>query len=291
LIEHGTLRQSTADAVFFVFDVEAANWAEMLQKTSEFLAPLSVFSAATHEWTAIAQQALVPWETEGQLKMLCQFCSINTGAAIQTTLDIAEGLVKGSSSSSSSSGWEWRKCFEETTDCRYPGTRNITYLEAADFNSDKTDVVYGFDEQKAQQEFRLSNPANKAAKAAAKGAAKALEAAVKKAEKVAKRAQTVADKAKAAEKKEAKKEAKKKAKEAKKEAKEAKKEAKKKAKEEGGEEGGEGGEEGGEEEVEGGGEEGGGGDEEEGEGEEGEGERGIEPSSTSAHAKEHGGYT
>jgi hypothetical protein len=46
LIGHGTLRQSRADAVFFVFDVEAANWAEVLQKTIVFLAPLSAFSAA-----------------------------------------------------------------------------------------------------------------------------------------------------------------------------------------------------------------------------------------------------
>jgi hypothetical protein len=44
LIEHGTLQQSIHDAVFFVFDVEAANWAEVLQKKNAFAALLSGFS-------------------------------------------------------------------------------------------------------------------------------------------------------------------------------------------------------------------------------------------------------
>jgi hypothetical protein len=44
LIEHGTLQQSTHDAGFFVFDVEAENWAEMLQKNIAFVALLSRFS-------------------------------------------------------------------------------------------------------------------------------------------------------------------------------------------------------------------------------------------------------
>jgi hypothetical protein len=56
LIEHGTLQQSTHDAVFFVFDVEAANWAEMLQKNITFVAPLSEFSAAPQGWKAAVQQ-------------------------------------------------------------------------------------------------------------------------------------------------------------------------------------------------------------------------------------------
>jgi hypothetical protein len=41
LIEHGTLQQSTHDTVFFVFDVEAADWAEMLQKNIAFVALLA----------------------------------------------------------------------------------------------------------------------------------------------------------------------------------------------------------------------------------------------------------
>jgi hypothetical protein len=84
-----------------------------------------------------------------------------------------------------------------------------TSNEAADFATrDKTDVPYGADEQKAQQEFKLvkaeaavkkaakkaansaaetavKKAAKKAANSAAKGAKKALEAAVKKAEKAA----------------------------------------------------------------------------------------------------------
>jgi hypothetical protein len=58
LIEHGTLRQSTADAVFFVFDVEAANWAEMILKISAFLALLSVFSEAAPGWAATVQHTI-----------------------------------------------------------------------------------------------------------------------------------------------------------------------------------------------------------------------------------------
>jgi hypothetical protein len=84
LIEHGTLRQSTHDAVFFVFDVEAANWAEVLQKTIAFVALLSGFSAAAQGWTATVQQTLTPWvpDIKGQLKMLYQFNSIVSGASI-----------------------------------------------------------------------------------------------------------------------------------------------------------------------------------------------------------------
>jgi hypothetical protein len=83
-IEHGALRQSTHDAVFFVFDVEAANWAEMLQKNIAFVAPLSGFSAAAQGWTATVQQTVVPWvpDIKGQLKVLYQFTRIHTGAAI-----------------------------------------------------------------------------------------------------------------------------------------------------------------------------------------------------------------
>jgi hypothetical protein len=108
LIEHGTLLKSTADAIFFVFDVEAANWAEMVLKTSAFVALLSGFSDAAHGhdgWTAAVQQTKKPWvpEIKGQLEMLYQFTSTTTsivsGVAIQTTttLDIAAGgLVKSS---------------------------------------------------------------------------------------------------------------------------------------------------------------------------------------------------
>jgi hypothetical protein len=104
LIEHGTLQQSTHDAVFFVFDVEAANWAEMLQKNIAFVALLSRFSVEAQGWTATVEQTQKPWAPETDcngeqtLKYLYQFTSIKTGAAIKTTLAIAAGLVKSSSS-------------------------------------------------------------------------------------------------------------------------------------------------------------------------------------------------
>ena len=67
-----------------MFDVEAADWAEMLQKNIAFVALLSGFSAAPQGWTAAVQQTQKPWvpETEGQLKYLHQFNSVKNGAAI-----------------------------------------------------------------------------------------------------------------------------------------------------------------------------------------------------------------
>jgi hypothetical protein len=60
LIEHGTLQKSTHDAVFFAFDVEAVNWAEMLQKNIAFVALQSGFSAAPQGWTETVQQTQKP---------------------------------------------------------------------------------------------------------------------------------------------------------------------------------------------------------------------------------------
>jgi hypothetical protein len=140
LIEHGTLQQSTHDAVFFVFDVEAANWAEMLQKISAFVAILSEFSAAPQGWKATVQRTQTPWvpETEGQLKILYQFNSIKNGAAIQTTLAIAADLVKSNSSSSSSSG----SGESDSKKQRTATTRDVTTLEAAAFLTEGKDISH-----------------------------------------------------------------------------------------------------------------------------------------------------
>jgi hypothetical protein len=124
------------DAAFFVFDdAEAESWAEVLQKIIAFIALLSAFSAAAHEWTAAVKQTAQPWvpPIEGQLKMLYQFCSIKTGAAIQTMLEFPAGLVRSSSSSSSSSGsGESSSGGSGESASKKQRTEDITYLEAAD---------------------------------------------------------------------------------------------------------------------------------------------------------------
>jgi hypothetical protein len=104
LIEHGTLRQSTHDAVFFVFDVEAANWAEMLQKIIAFAAPLSQWIQCcgtgvdcNSTTDSEAMDARDKRATEDAISVY-SYPHPHTGAAIQTTLAIAAGLVKSSSS-------------------------------------------------------------------------------------------------------------------------------------------------------------------------------------------------
>jgi hypothetical protein len=132
----------------------------MLQKNSAFVALLSRFSAAAPGWTATVQQTQKPWvpETKGQLKTLYQFTSIKTGAAIHTTLAIAAGLVKSSSSSSSRSG----SCESASKKQRTADTRDVTYLAAAAFaHEDKTDVPYRADALKEQQLYKLAKVAKK----------------------------------------------------------------------------------------------------------------------------------
>jgi hypothetical protein len=43
LIEHGTLRPAKAAALFFVFDVQASDWAEVLTKLALFCVALRGF--------------------------------------------------------------------------------------------------------------------------------------------------------------------------------------------------------------------------------------------------------
>ena len=200
LIEHGTLQQSTHDAVFFVFDVEAENWAEMLQKNIAFVTLLSEFSEAAPGWTATVQQTVVPWvpEPEGQLKPLYQFNSIQNGAAIKTTLAIAADLIKSNSSSSSSSGsGESASKKQRTAD-----TRDVTSLEAADFaTADKCDVPYGADALKEQQLYKLAKLAKAAAQAEKKEEKKEKKAEKQRKKEAAKKAKKDAKEAKKAAKK------------------------------------------------------------------------------------------
>jgi hypothetical protein len=145
-------------------------------------------------------------ETKGQLEYLYQFTRAKTGAAIQTTLAIAAGLVKSSSSGSRSGSCESASKKQRTAD-----TRDVTYLEAAAFlTEDKTDVPYGADALKEQQEYKLAKLAKKAAVEVAKAAAQAAQKAAKDAKKAAKAAEQEAAKkakkdAKAAEQEAAKK--------------------------------------------------------------------------------------
>jgi hypothetical protein len=130
-------------------------------------------------------------ETEGQLKDLYQFTRAKTGAAIQTTLAIAAGPVKSSSSSSGSGSCESASKKQRTAD-----TRDVTYLEAAAFlTGDKTDVPYGADALKEQQLYKLA----KVAKAAVKVAKSAVTAAAQAAKEAAKKAAEKAKEAKEAE--------------------------------------------------------------------------------------------
>jgi hypothetical protein len=109
------------------------------------------------------QQTQKPWvpETKGQLEVLYQFTRIKTGAAIQTTLAIAAGLVKSSSSSSSRSG----SCESASKKQRTGDTRDVTYLEATAFaTGNKTNVLYGADAVKEHQLNKLAKVAKKAKK-------------------------------------------------------------------------------------------------------------------------------
>jgi hypothetical protein len=48
VIKHGTLRTATVDAVFFVFDVFASDWAEVLAKLGKWLALIGCFGQAAY---------------------------------------------------------------------------------------------------------------------------------------------------------------------------------------------------------------------------------------------------
>jgi hypothetical protein len=85
VIKHGTLRPATDDAVFFVFDVYAINWAAMLLKLSKWLGLIGCFGQAaytTAKW-ASALPALTKFEE------LRQFNGMKTGQAVVDTLDFA----------------------------------------------------------------------------------------------------------------------------------------------------------------------------------------------------------
>jgi hypothetical protein len=59
VIKHGTLRTATDDAVFFVFDVFASDWAQMLAKLGRCLALIGCFGQApytTAKWASTAPQ-------------------------------------------------------------------------------------------------------------------------------------------------------------------------------------------------------------------------------------------
>ena len=110
--------------------------------------------------------------------MLYQFTSIVTGAAIQTALDIAAGLVGSSSGGGRSGSGESASKKQRTA-----AHRDVTYLEAAAFaHGDKTDVPYGADALKEQQLYKLAKVAKAAVevtKSAATAAAQAAKAAKK----------------------------------------------------------------------------------------------------------------
>jgi hypothetical protein len=96
LIEHGTLRPANAAALFFVFDVQALDWAAVLTKLALFWVSLRGFGQAA-EWasTGVRQTNWAP-EVE-QLRVLNQFGSMETGAGIKRTLVFAASLMSGSS--------------------------------------------------------------------------------------------------------------------------------------------------------------------------------------------------
>ena len=97
VIKHGTLRPATDDAVFFVFDVYAIDWAAMLLKLVKWLGLIGGFGHAAY--TAAIGQSPLPLPG---LEVLRQFSAMGSGKTIDDTLDLAASL-SGSSSQSSSS--------------------------------------------------------------------------------------------------------------------------------------------------------------------------------------------
>jgi hypothetical protein len=63
LIEHGTLRPAKAAALFFVFDVQASDWTEVLAKLALFCVALRGFKQA-EEWVPTLRQTA--WEPKGE---------------------------------------------------------------------------------------------------------------------------------------------------------------------------------------------------------------------------------
>ena len=94
VIKHGTLRPATDDAVFFVFDVYAINWAAMLLELSKWLGLIGGFGHATY--TAANWQSTQPLT---ELEELKQFQGMKTGQTIVDTVAFAASL-SGSSSRS-----------------------------------------------------------------------------------------------------------------------------------------------------------------------------------------------
>jgi hypothetical protein len=130
LIEHGTLRPANAAALFFVFDVQASDWAEVLTKLALFCVALGGFGQAA-EWVPTLRQTA--WAPKGeQLTALYQFISTKTGAGIKITLDFAASLMGGSSTQSGSGDESASK------ELKITGT---TYLTTTDFTTSiKVDV-------------------------------------------------------------------------------------------------------------------------------------------------------
>ena len=87
VIKHGTLRPATDDAVFFVFDVYAINWAAMLLKLSKWLGLIGGFGHATY--TAANWQSTQPLT---ELEGLRQLQGMKTGQTTVDTLDFAASL-------------------------------------------------------------------------------------------------------------------------------------------------------------------------------------------------------
>jgi hypothetical protein len=131
--KHGTLRTATANAVFFVFDMLASDWADVLSKLVKWLGLINGFGQAaytTAKWASALPQTKWAPEVTGHLKVLNQFHYMATGKTIKTALDFAARLSDSSSQSSSSDGSASKK--HKTT-----GT---TPFDATDFTTNKVDV-------------------------------------------------------------------------------------------------------------------------------------------------------
>jgi hypothetical protein len=69
--KHGTLRTATANAVFFVFDMLASDWADVLSKLVKWLGLINGFGQAaytTAKWASALPQTKWAPEVTGHLK-------------------------------------------------------------------------------------------------------------------------------------------------------------------------------------------------------------------------------
>jgi hypothetical protein len=81
VITHGTLRTATDDAVFFVLDVYATDWAAVLKKLVRWLGLIGCFGQAAY--TAAIGQSPLPLP---ELEVLRQLSGMSTGQTIVDTL-------------------------------------------------------------------------------------------------------------------------------------------------------------------------------------------------------------